>query len=141
MTGDKIENFNKVLKIPTTLAPWLSVRNSLKAVSFYTAAFGATVVYRLEAPDGSLVARLSVDDAEFWLSDESPDYGSFSPETLGGSCVRMILTVTDPDAFFAQALQAGASQVFPVSEEHGWRLGKLIDPFGHTWEIGRQLNS
>ena len=141
MTGDKIENFNKALKIPTTLAPWLSVRNSLKAVSFYTAAFGATVVYRLEAPDGSLVARLSVDGAEFWLSDESPDYGNFSPETLGGGSVRMILTVTDPDAFFAQALQAGASEVFPVVEDYGWRLGKLIDPFGHTWEIGRQLNS
>lgn len=75
------------------------------------------MVYRLEAPDGSLVARLSVDGAEFWLSEESPDYGNFSPKTIGGGSVRMILTVTDPDAYFTQGLQA--SQVLPVAAEDG----------------------
>jgi len=124
---------------PCSIAPWLSVRNSAQAVDFYKSAFGATEGYRLEVPDGGVVAKLSVDGAEFWLSDESPEHGNFSPESLGGGSVRMILTVADPDAVFVQALTAGASKVFPVGEEHGWRLGRVVDPFGHHWEIGRPL--
>ena len=123
----------------TSIAPWLSVRNSARAVDFYKSAFGAIEVFRLEGPEGSVVARLSVDGAEFWLSDESPEHGNFSPESLGGGTVRIILTVADPDAVFRQARSAGATEVFPVGEEHGWRLGRVVDPFGHHWEIGRQL--
>jgi PhnB protein len=122
-----------------SIAPWLSVRNGAQAVDFYKSAFGATEVYRLEVPGGGVVARLSVDGAEFWLSGESPEHGNSIPESLGGGSVRMILTVADPDAVFAQALTAGASEVFPVGEEHGWRLGRVADPFGHHWEIGRPL--
>lgn len=122
-----------------TIAPWLSVRNSAKAVDFYKAAFGATELFRLEDPSGGVVARLSVNGAEFWLSDESPQHGNFSPQTLGGGSVRIILTVADPDAVFAQTIAAGATQVYPVGEEHGWRLGRVVDPFGHHWEIGREL--
>ena len=121
------------------IAPWLSVRNSAQAVDFYKFAFGATEVFRLEDPGGSVVARLSVYGAEFWLSEESPEHGNFSPQSLGGGSVRMILTVPDPNAVFLRALKAGASEVFPVGEEHGWRLGRVVDPFGHHWESGRQL--
>jgi PhnB protein len=96
-------------------------------------------VYRLDDPGGSVVARLSVNGAEFWLGDESPEHGNFSPETLGGSSVRIILNVDDPDAVFAQALKAGASQVYAVSEGHGWRIGRVVDPYGHHWEICREL--
>jgi PhnB protein len=122
-----------------SIAPWLSVRNGAQAIDFYKSAFGATEVYRLEVPGGGVVAKLSVDGAEFWLSGESPEDGNLSPESLGGGSVRMILTVADPDAVFAQALTAGASEVFPVGEEHGWRLGRVVDPFGLHWEIGRPL--
>jgi PhnB protein len=125
--------------LPCTIAPWLSVRHSAQAVEFYKSAFGATEAFRLEDPGGGVVAQLSVDGAEFWVSDESPKHGNFSPESLGGGSVRMILTVADPDAIFAQAVAAGASAVFPVGEEHGWRLGRVVDPFGHHWEIGRPL--
>lgn len=121
------------------IAPWLSVRQSAKAVDFYKSAFGATEVFRLEDPDGGVVARLSIDGAEFWVSDESPEHGNFSPQSLGGGSVRIILTVPDPDAVFAKALAAGASEIFPVGEEHGWRLGRVVDPFGHHWEIAREL--
>jgi PhnB protein len=124
--------------IPTTIAPWLSVRNGARAVDFYKSAFGATEVFRIDG-DGSVVARLSVEGAEFWVGDESPEHFNFSPETIGGSSVRLILTVADPDAFFARAIAAGASQVYAVGEEHGWRLGRVVDPFGHHWEIGRPL--
>jgi PhnB protein len=124
--------------IACTIAPWLSVRRSGEAVEFYKSAFGAIEVYRLDAGDG-VIARLSVNGAEFWVGDESPEHGNFSPETLNGSSVRMILTVPDPDAVFAQARAAGASEVYPVSEGHGWRIGRVVDPYGHHWEIGRPL--
>lgn len=79
------------------MAPMLSVRSGARAVEFYKAAFGANEVYRVEDPGGSVVSRLSIDGAEFWLADESPEHGNFSPESLGGGSVRMILTVADPD--------------------------------------------
>jgi PhnB protein len=122
-----------------TIAPWLSVRRSAKAVEFYKAAFGAAEAFRIDAPDGGVVARLSVDGAEFWVGDESPEHQNFSPETIGGGSVRMVLTVADPDRVFAQAVKAGAKAVHPVGEEHGWRVGRVVDPFGHHWEIGREL--
>ncbi|OLC04684.1 MAG: glyoxalase [Gemmatimonadetes bacterium 13_1_40CM_69_22] len=124
-----------------SVAPMLSVRNGARAVEFYKAAFGAIEVYRVEDPGGSVVSRLSVDGAEFWLSDESPEHGNFSPESLGGGTARMILTVPDPDAMFAKALAAGARAVVAVEEAYGWRLGRVVDPFGHHWEIGRPLAS
>ena len=122
-----------------SVAPMLSVRNGAGAVEFYKAAFGATEVYRVEDPGGSVVSRLSIDGAEFWLADESPEHANFSPESLGGGSVRMILTVADPDAMFARALAAGAREVVAMEEAYGWRLGRLVDPFGHHWEIGRPL--
>jgi len=128
---------NKNTSIATSVAPWLYVGSGVKALQFYKDAFGATEAYRLDGDNNTVVAKLSVDGAEFWLSDESE--GNASPLTLGGGSVRMILTVTDPDTMFARALKAGATEVFPVGEEYGWRLGRLVDPFGHHWEIGRPI--
>jgi PhnB protein len=122
----------------TTIAPWLTVPNGAKAVEFYKAAFDAIETYRLEIPDGGLIVKLSVNGAEFWLSGDSENEDS-SAQLLGGGTIRMILTVTDPDAVFKKALEAGATQIFPIGEEHGWRLGRLIDPFGLHWEIGHPL--
>ncbi|MEP6949781.1 MAG: VOC family protein [Ginsengibacter sp.] len=139
MSNPPVKNFSETAAIPTSIAPWLSVSNGEKAVSFYKSAFGATEVYRLEVPGGGLVARLSVDGAEFWLSGESSADSSSIPGSPPDGAIRMILTVSDPDALFDKALQAGASQVFGVGEEHGWRLGRLEDPFGHHWEIGHPL--
>jgi len=127
------------ISITCSVAAMLAVRNGARAVEFYTAAFGAVEVYRVEDPGGAVVSRLSVAGAEFWLSDESPEHGNFSPETLGGGTVRMILTVPDPDAVFAQAVAAGAQTVSAVEDAYGWRVGRVVDPFGHHWEIGHPL--
>src|SRR2546430_1943341 len=104
--------------ITTSIAPWLTVKDGSIAVSFYKAALNAVETYRLEDPGGGLVLRLSIDGAEFWLSGESANHGSKSTETVGGDTVRMILTVQDPDTLFAQALNAGAKEIFPVGEGH-----------------------
>lgn len=127
--------------VACTIAPMLSVRDGARAIEFYKSAFGATEVFLIQAPDGAVVARLSVDGAEFWVADESPEHANFSPETLGGGTVRMILTVPDPDAAFARAVAAGAQEVVSVKEDYGWRLGRVVDPFGHHWEIGRPLTT
>ena len=129
----------------TSLSPMLSVRHGAKAVEFYKAAFGAGELFRIEAPDGAVVAQLSVGESEFWVADESPEHKNFSPESLGaefrgGATVRMVMVVADPDAVFARAVKAGATVVVPVEDkEYGWRIGRIADPFGHHWEIGKPL--
>ena len=120
--------------IQTSIAPWLSVEDVEKAADFYKAAFDAVETYRLEVPDGGLVVQLTVNGAAFWLSNSTPEQEAGTP--LGGGTIRMILTVSNPDELFTKALQAGATEVFPVGEEYGWRLGRIIDPFGLHWEIG-----
>ena len=122
------------------IAPMLSVRRGAEAVQFYESAFGAKVLYRVDAPDGAVVARLSADGAEFWVADESPEHQNFSPESLGGATVRMVMIVDDPDDAFAKAVAAGATAIWPVGNRYGWRLGRVADPFGHHWEIGKPLS-
>ena len=120
-----------------SLAPWLSVANGTAAIEFYKQALGAKEVYHLDDPGGGVVSRLEIDGGEFWISGSSEDGRGESPAEPS---VRMIWTVRDPDTAFARAIAAGASVVFPVSEGHGWRVGRLVDPFGHHWEIGHQLD-
>jgi PhnB protein len=119
----------------------LSVRRGRAAVEFYKTAFGAVEEYRVGGDDRneSVVAQLSVGGASFWVADESPTHANFSPESLGGGSVRMLLVVDDPKAVVERAVSAGASEVRPVAHEHGWLLGRIEDPFGHHWEIGKPL--
>ena len=125
----------------TSISPQLSVRDGRAAVAFYRAAFGAEVDFQIggESENETLVAQLTVAGASFWVADESPENQNFSPETLGGGSVRMLLLVADPDAVCARALAAGATEVYPVADGYDWRLGRIVDPFGHHWEIGRPL--
>ena len=126
----------------TSLAPMLSVRRGAEAVAFYKAAFGATELFLIEAPDGAVVAQLAVGDSQFWVADESPAHQNFSPESLSGATARMVLVVEDPHTAFDRAVAAGASVVRPVTDEsYGWRVGRVMDPFGHHWEIGKPLET
>src|SRR5262249_54623545 len=134
---------NPVAPMPNTtrIVPILSVRRGREAVDFYQAAFEARVLFRIDDEQGAVVAQLSADGAEFWVADESPEHQNFSPESLNGSTARMILIVDDPDLVFAKAIAHGATQVWPVAEQHGWRVGRVRDPFGHHWEIGKPRDS
>ena len=123
----------------SSIAPWLTVSQDTKAIEFYKSAFGATEVYRHDDPSGGVVVRLSVQGAEFWVSQDTEKAADPASHPLGGDSVRIILTVADPDTLFTRALAAGASEIFPVSEGHGWRLGRLSDPFGLHWELGHPL--
>ncbi|HEX4849784.1 MAG TPA: VOC family protein [Puia sp.] len=117
--------------VRTSISPWLNLQDSRKAVEFYKAAFGAQETYHLDGGDDGIVSRLAVDGAEFWVSE-----GKGPGEETS---IRMILTVADPDQLFDRAVKAGANIVYPVNESHGWRIGRIIDPFGHHWEIGREI--
>jgi PhnB protein len=125
----------------TRITPELSVRRGRAAVEFYKAAFGAVEDYRVGGTDENeaVVAQLSIGGATFWVADESPPHGTFSPESLGGGTVRVLLIVDDPESTLARAVAAGATEISPVHEEHRWRLGRIADPFGHHWEIGTPL--
>jgi len=118
----------------------LSVRRGAQAIEFYKEAFGARELFRVDDKSGAVVAHLAAGDAEFWVADESPEYLNFSPETLGGGTTRMVMVVDDPDAAFDRAVKAGGTVIRAVCNDYGWRLGRLVDPFGHHWEIGKPLS-
>ncbi|MES1222259.1 MAG: VOC family protein [Bacteroidota bacterium] len=131
---------NTTAKIKTAIVPTLSVRNGVAAIEFYKNAFGAVELMRIASPDGLVVAEMEIDGAKFFLADESPEHGNFSPLSVGGVTIRIALFVDDPDTVADRAVAAGATVVYPVADQHyGYRLGQFSDPFGHQWEIGKKL--
>ena len=100
----------------TSIAPMLPVSRGRTAVEFYKAAFGADVLFRLDSESGAVVARLCVAGAVFWVADESPEHFNYSPESLGGGTVRIVMIVDDPDAVFDRAVRTGATVVRPVGK-------------------------
>ena len=128
--------------VPTEIQPELWVGDTAEAVAYYERAFGAVVEHRVGAaddPDG--VVQFSVGDARFWISGASEELGRFNPAAIGGATGRVLLVVHDPGSVADSAVAAGGRLTSPVSEEHGWLLGRVVDPFGHQWEIGRPLGA
>jgi PhnB protein len=122
----------------TSIQPELWVDRAGQAVAFYAAAFGARVLHQVGDGD-DIVAQLAVGDAAFWVAAAAPDAGRLSPLAAGGATGRTLLVADDPDAVVRQAVEAGATEKSAVGDEHGWRLGRVVDPFGHEWEIGRPI--
>ena len=122
----------------TSIQPELWVQRAAAAVAFYETAFGATTLHRVGDGD-DIVAQLGVGDARFWVGSAAPGMGRFSPEAVSGRTSRTLLVVDDPHAVVTRAIAAGAVETSPVAEEHGWRLGRIVDPHGHEWEIGTPL--
>lgn len=122
----------------TSIQPELWVDRGAQAVAFYQAAFGATVLHRVgEGED--IVAQLAIGEAAFWVSTAGASGQRVNPKAIGGATGRTLLVVDDPDAAFRQAVTAGATATAQPADEHGWRLGRITDPFGHEWEIGHPL--
>jgi PhnB protein len=123
-----------------TITPVLTVKNAARAVAFYKQALGAEEVYRNTYPDGKIVAEMTIGDARFRVADEAPEASNLSPEALQGTSVRINLLVADPDRLVERAIASGAVEVAPVTDQsYGLRQGRLADPFGHHWLIGRPL--
>ncbi len=121
----------------TSISPWISVVDATEALAFYRVAFGAVDVERHEHEGVLQVAQLFVGGADFWIQND-PD---MLAESVDAGSVRMILAVDDPDAVFARAVAVGATEIYPMADAHGWHIGRILDPFGHHWEIGRRLGS
>jgi len=120
-----------------TVSPSLVIKNAAAAIEFYKKAFGAKERGRMPGPDGRLMhAELQIGDSVVMICDEMPEYGTRSPQTLGGTPVSLFLYVPDVDASFQQAIAVGATSTMPVADMFwGDRFGKLADPYGHEWSL------
>ena len=126
----------------TEIQPELWVGDAGAAVTFYERAFGAVVEHRVGEPgEREGIAQLAVGNARFWVSTASKHMRRFSPLEIEGATGRMLLVVDDPEAVLESAVAAGATETSAVADEHGWRLGRLVDPFGHEWEVGHPLGA
>ena len=124
----------------TTITPVLTTRQAAQAVAFYQRAFGAKEIHRNTYADGRIVAEMAIEGARFRVADEAPEASNLSPQTLNGTTVRINVLVADPDQLFEHAIASGAIEVAPVEDQsYGLRQGRLADPFGHHWLIGRPL--
>lgn len=128
------------MKQKTTFAPMLTIPSGVTDVDFYKKAFGATELRRFSDDDGSIhVSELEIDGAMFHLHEQGINYKS-SPDTLKGTTVTIGLFVDDVHAVVAKAVEAGAILTSPVQDyEYGFRQGGIADPFGHRWEIQKDL--
>jgi PhnB protein len=122
---------------PPTLSVYLCFNNAAGAIEYYKEAFGAEELSRLAEPSGKIGhAEIKLGETVIMLSDEYPEYGALSPQTIGGSPMRLHLSVPDVDSFVAKAVRLGANLVRPIEDQfYGDRSGQITDPFGYTWTI------
>jgi PhnB protein len=125
--------------VTTSIKPFLTVNNGIKAVAFYSAAFGAIEMKRFTISGNKISSVLEIENAEFYVGDEEPEFNNLGPGEERQSPVRIILTTQNADQLFDNAIKAGAQQICPMTTEEDWRIGKLKDPFGHIWELGYTL--
>lgn len=125
----------------SSVMAYLTVKDAPGAIAWYTKALGAEELYRMTAPDGMVGhAELRIGDTVIMLGEESVAWGNKSPNTLGGTPVKLGLFVDDVDAVIAAAVAAGAKLISPPADEfYGQRDGRIEDPFGHVWIIGTYL--
>jgi len=125
-----------VASVHASASPRLTFKDAAKAIEFYKQAFGAKEIMRFELETGIPHAEIMIGDSVIFLTEEWPEGGRFSPETLGNSPVMMSLDVPDVDKFFAHAIGAGAKSVTPIADQfYGYREGTLQDPFGYLWSV------
>jgi PhnB protein len=132
---------NSASPFASQLCPYLTIKGAQAAIDFYVKAFGASLDFKLADPSDGRIghAELCFGATRLFLADEYPDFGAVSPETLGGSPIKLHLDVADADTFTSNAVRQGATVLRPVKLEfHGYRIGLLADPFGYSWFIASQ---
>jgi PhnB protein len=122
----------------TSIQPELWVDHGSAAIAFYQQAFGARVLHVVGDGD-EIVAQLAIGEAAFWIAAVGESSERLVPRAIGASTGRVLLVVDDPDAVYAGAVEAGASEKSAVDLEHGWQVGRVLDPFGHEWEIAKPV--
>ena len=135
---------SKVNYIPegyNTVTPYLVIKGAAKAIDYYKNVFGATVVVRMDGPDGMVGhAELQIGDSRFMLADENPSMGHRSAETIGASPVSLYVYLPDCDKIVDKAVAGGAKILRPVADQfYGDRSGFIQDPFGHLWGIATHV--
>ena len=126
------------------VSPYLTVVGASAAIDFYREAFGAVATGpRLTAPDGSIVhAEVRIGGATVMLSEHNPAFGTAEPRSLGGTPVRLALTVENADATVEAAARAGARVLIPAGDQfYGHRAGRIEDPFGHVWVVSQVIET
>ena len=120
-----------------SITPSLTIKGCAEALEFYKKAFGATELYRISMPDGSIMhAEMQFGDSRVMMSDEFPRWNCLSPKTIGDTATGLMFFVLDVDATFGQAVAAGATVLEkPTDQFWGDRTGRLLDPFGHRWSL------
>lgn len=125
-----------------SVTPYLCVGDAARAIEFYKEAFEATELFVATVPDGSVYAAMAIGTATFEVTSEASEHGNLGPLALGGTSVRLNLIVPDPDVVAERAVAAGARIIFPIEDQpYGYRQGRIQDPFGHQWLIGRPLEN
>ncbi len=124
-----------------TVTPYLIIKGAAGALDFYKQAFGATELFRMEAPGGRIGhAEIRIGDSPIMLADEHPEIGALSPQSRGGTSVSILLYVEDADKLTEQAVAAGATVLRPIQNQfYGDRSASLADPFGHQWHIATHV--
>src|SRR5688572_2590764 len=124
-----------------SVTPYLIIKNAAAAIEFYKRAFGATELYRLDGPGGTVAhAEVQIGDSRVMVSDEWPDFGALGPESRGGTTVGFCIYVEDCDAAFEKAVAAGGRAEKPVQDQfYGDRSGTIVDPFGHKWTLATHI--
>ena len=128
--------------VKSQVTPYLIAKGAEQAIAFYAAAFGAEERYRLTDPQSGKIghADLAIGEATIMLADEHPDFGALAPTTIGGTPVKLHLSVPNADETVARAERAGATVLRPVQDQmYGERSGMIVDPFGHQWFIGTPI--
>jgi PhnB protein len=146
MTGNTMSEhqrriiMSKVNYIPkgyNTVTPYLVIKGAAKAIDYYKNVFGATVVVRMDGPDGKVGhAELQIGDSRIMLADENPSMGNRSAESIGASPVSLYVYLPDCDKVVDKAVAEGAKILKPVQDQfYGDRSGFIQDPFGHLWGV------
>lgn len=118
----------------------LVVKPCAEAIDWYVHVFGATEIDdRMTGPEGTVGhAELNIRGTGVMLADPQPDGPAQAPSSAGTTTVVLFVYDADAPSIWQRALAAGAEVVFPFEKQfYGHEGGRIRDPFGHQWGIGR----